>query len=188
MLETILLFGYLCSLQSQPESISETLRFWNAHTGTLCYKHCNQIENIKHLQSRTWVHLCRGIATKIRTLRDTFGLSTTMKQGLKSSKILAPLILWLLNGYTAALKLLHNEANAKSSKSVGLSHSATQLLLSCFKRPDPLWHFWSLSFVETHAKILKNIESLGYTAALQLLQKAGPSVILLVSQLGWSSS
>ena len=27
VLETILLFGYLCSLQSQPESISETLRF-----------------------------------------------------------------------------------------------------------------------------------------------------------------
>ena len=62
VLETILLFGYLCSLQSQPESISETLRFWNAHTGTLCYKHCNQIENIKHLQSRTWVHLCRVFA------------------------------------------------------------------------------------------------------------------------------
>ena len=58
VLETILLFGYLCSLQSQPESISETLRFWNAHTGTLCYKHCNQIENIKHPQSWFWPLLC----------------------------------------------------------------------------------------------------------------------------------
>ena len=58
VLETILLFGYLCSLQSQPESISETLRFWNAHTGTLCYKHCNQIENIKHPQSQNCLSLC----------------------------------------------------------------------------------------------------------------------------------